>query len=150
MIGKGKGAQLEVARIQSEINRLFETLLRLRDGAEEEGRFSPPVDMMESKTHLIVEADVPGVAPESIEVMAEGGNLVLSGERRAAGARAAEDAEVHHDEREYGRFRVAVPLATAVNTHQARAQLAGGVLRVELPKVPNRRGQAHRIAVERV
>lgn len=148
MIGKGKGAQLEVARIQSEINRLFESLLRLRDGADEGGRFSPPVDMMESRTHLVIEADLPGVDPGSIEVLAEGGNLVLSGERVPSGARVVRGAEVLHDEREYGRFRVAVPLATAVNTHQAKARLAGGVLRVEMPKVPNRRGQAHRISVE--
>jgi HSP20 family protein len=146
MIGKGKGAQLEVARIQSEINRLFETLLRLRDGGAEAGTWTPAVDMMESPSHLVIEAEVPGVDPASVEVVAEGGNVVLTGERRLSSGRAG--AEVLHDEREYGRFLVAVPLATAVNTHEARATLTQGLLRIEMPKVPNRRGQARRITVQ--
>jgi len=148
MIGKGTGAQLEVARIQSEINRMFESLLRLRSGGTEEGTWMPAVDMMESPSHLVIEAEVPGVDPASVEVVAEGGNLVLTGERRLSSARAGDGAEVLHDEREYGRFLVAVPLATAVNTHEARATLAQGLLRIEMPKVPNRRGQARRIAVD--
>ena len=148
MIGKGKGAQLEVARIQSEINRLFETLQRLRNGGTEEGTWTPAVDMMESPSHLVIEAEVPGVEPATVEVVAEGGNLVLTGERRPPDARAGNGLEILHDEREYGRFLVAVPLATAVNTHEARATLTQGLLRIELPKVPNRRGQARRIAVQ--
>jgi len=104
--------------------------------------------MMESPSHLVIEAEVPGVDPASVEVVAEGGNVVLTGERRPSSARAGDGAEVLHDEREYGRFLVAVPLATAVNTHEARATLTQGLLRIEMPKVPNRRGQARRIAVE--
>ena len=90
---------------------------------------------------------MPGVEPASVEVVAEGGNLVLTGERRPLDARAGGGTEILHDEREYGRFRVAVPLATAVNTHEARATLSQGLLRIEMPKVPNRRGQARPIAV---
>ncbi|MBP7148931.1 MAG: Hsp20/alpha crystallin family protein [Acidobacteria bacterium] len=148
MIGKGRSAQLEVARIQSEINRLFETLLRLRDGGVG-GTWSPGVDVAESATHLVVEADLPGVDPDSLQVEAQGGTLILRGERRPGEARLSDGAEVLHDEREFGRFERSVLLTAPVNTHSARAVLDRGVLKIELPKVPNRRGQAVTIDIER-
>lgn len=149
MIGKSKGAQLEVARIQSEINRLFETLLRLRDGNAAGGAWSPGVDVSESATHLVVEAELPGVDVESVELTAQGGNLTFKGVRRVPPSRTAEGMEVLHDEREYGPFETSVALSAPVNTHAAKGVWTKGVLRVELPKVPNRRGQAVTIKVER-
>lgn len=148
MIGKSKGAQLEVARIQSEINRLFETLLRLRDGNAAGGAWSPGVDVSESATHLVAEAELPGVDPKSLELTAQGGNLTFKGVRLQSAARRGEGVEILHDEREYGPFETTVPLSAPVNTHAARAVVVRGVLRVELPKVPNRRGQAVTIPVE--
>lgn len=149
MTRRPRGAHLEVARIQSEINRLFETLLRLRDGEEEAGAWAPPVDVSETPTHLIVEAELPGVDPATIELRAEAGNLTVRGVRRPPSARLAEGAEVLHDEREYGVFERVVPLTSAVNTRAASARLGQGVLRIEFPRVPNRRGQVVPIPLER-
>ena len=146
---KTRGAQLEVARIQSEINRLFETLLRLREGDEAAGSWTPPVDISESETHLVVEAEIPGVDPDSIQIHAEHGNLYLSGRRPMPGVRVQEGAEVLHDEREFGPFERTVPLSSAVNTRAATARFEQGVLRVEFPRVPNRRGEAVQIPLER-
>jgi len=140
-----KGPQLEVARIQSEINRLFETLLRLRDGAEAGRSWSPSVDVAESETAVVVEADLPGVAPESVSLTAVGAELVLRGERPAPAR--GPDEELLHDEREYGPFERRIPIPAAVNPREARAWLASGLLRAELPKAPNRRGRAVPIAV---
>lgn len=139
MTVKGRGTQLEVARIQSEINRLFETLLRLRGGdTGGDSRWTPGVDVAEADETLIVEVDLPGVAPDSLEVLAENGHLILRGRREPP--EVVIDDEVLHDEREYGPFWLSVPLSAPVNTHQARATLVQGVFRVVLPKVPNRRG----------
>ena len=149
MRGRRPAAHLEVARIQSEVNRLFEALLRLREGERSPvSGWSPAVDVAESATHLVVEAEVPGVDPESLEVITRGGELVLRGRRDPSALRLADGAEVLHDEREYGLFERTIPLGTAVNTRQARARLDRGVLRVELPKVENRRGEAVRIPVD--
>ena len=142
MMQRARGAHLEVARIQSEINRLFEMLLRLRDGDDDAGAWSPPVDVSESPTHLVVEIEAPGVDPESLEIRAESGDLFVRGVRRQPAHRSADGAEVLHDEREYGAFERVIPLTTAVNTRAAVARVAYGVLRIELPRVPNRRGQA--------
>ncbi len=138
---KGRGTHLEVARIQSEINRLFETLLRLRGGeATPNSTWSPGADVAETELDLIVEIDLPGVAARTLEVHAESGNLILKGRREAHEPALIDDSEVLHDEREYGPFHLIVPLYAAVNTHKAHATLSQGVFRAVLPKVPNRRG----------
>jgi HSP20 family protein len=138
---KGRGTHLEVARIQSEINRLFETLLRLRGGeATPDSTWSPGADVAETELDLIVEIDLPGVPADSLHVYAESGSLVLKGRRDAHESAAIDDSEVLHDEREYGPFQLIVPLYAAVNTHKAQATLNQGVFRAVLPKVPNRRG----------
>lgn len=138
---RGRGTQLEVARIQSEINRLFETLLRLRGGEQAAtGSWTPGVDVAETNEELIVEIDLPGLEPGSLRVTAENGNLSVEGIRLPPPARDLPGAEVLHDEREFGPFQLAVPLYVAVNTHRAQSTLKAGVFRVVLPKVPNRRG----------
>jgi HSP20 family protein len=146
----GSGPQLEVARIQSEINRLFDSLLRLREAqvGTTPGGWSPSVDVAESAEALLVEVELPGVDPQSLEIFAQEGNIVVRGERARPGGRREGRVEVLHDEREFGRFERMVPISAVVNPHKAEARLRQGVLSVRLPRVPNRRGDAVPIALQ--
>jgi len=134
----GLGPLLEVARIQSEINRLFENLSDL--GAEQGGAWIPNVDILETETHLLLRVDLPGVPPEALSVAVRGGMLVLRGDKRPEPV-AAPDTEPVEAERRFGPFRRAIHLGVPVNTRQARAHLNDGLLRISFPKVPNRRGE---------
>ena len=148
---KSRGLHLEVARIQSEINRLFELLGRLREGelpAGGTGEWTPAADVAESPTELLVEVELPGVAPDELELSTEGGQLVVRGMRAPSSARLEPGAALLHDERGLGRFERAIPLSVAVNPHKAVARLEQGVLSIRLPRVPNRRGTPVRIPVE--
>ncbi|MCE5246767.1 MAG: Hsp20/alpha crystallin family protein [Candidatus Polarisedimenticolia bacterium] len=149
MSKKTRGAQLEVARIQSEINRLFELLLRLRQGEDAPNGWAPAVDEFERNDSLVLEAALPGVDPATLSVAVEEGELRIVGERRPPAARLAEGAAVVVEECEYGPFARSVPLGASVNARGAKAVFDRGVLRVELPRVENRRGQSVPIAVER-
>jgi HSP20 family protein len=140
--------QLEVARIQSEINRLFESLLRLREGGSSSGAWTPGVDVAEAGDRVIVEVELPGVDPQSIGVTAQGGHLHLVGHKPPDASHAGHGVRVLHDERETGDFALAIPITTSVNTRKAQARLDRGVLRVELPKVPNRRGESVSVPIE--
>ncbi len=150
MTRRSRGAALEVARIQSEVNRLFETLLRLREGDETGGPWSPAVDMSETEQQVVVEAELPGVDPETLQISIENAHLVLRGVRPPGPSRGLEGTSVLHDEREYGAFERQVPLTTAVNSREAEAKLSAGVLRIVLPRVPNRRGQTVPIPFEKL
>jgi HSP20 family protein len=129
---------MEVARIQSEINRLFDNLLDLGK-TEEAGSWNPNVDIVETSTDLRLKVELPGVRRESLELAVHGGNLIVSGEKERP--RLDGKAEFQLAERVFGTFRRVIHLGVAVNTHHAEAVLNNGLLRISFPKVPNRRGE---------
>jgi HSP20 family protein len=133
------GPFLEVARIQSEINRLFDNLLDLRQPGGEQGAWIPNVDILETENELIVSAELPGVEPGDLVVSVNGGNLTLAGSKGGPEITARDG--FHQAERTFGAFRRVIHLGAPVNTRQAEALLADGLLRIRFPKVPNRRGE---------
>ena len=70
------GAMLEVARIQSEINRLFENLLDLGEGDKESGAWIPNVDVVEGEEMLVVKVELPGVEAADLTLAANAGRIV--------------------------------------------------------------------------
>jgi HSP20 family protein len=145
------GPYLEFVRIQTEMNKLFESLQELREPSEptegEDGGWLPNVDVCESPEELIVEAEMPGVDPASLSVRVGSGNLILSGNKpRPAESRGA---SYHRKDRAYGSFRRVIPLSAPINTHKAEAKLERGMLSVSFPKVPNKRGEEVDIPVTR-
>jgi HSP20 family protein len=104
--------------------------------------FECPVDVWESDTEVVVEAEVPGAAIASVEARLDGDALVLAGEMPAA---PEENATFLRVERYRGPFRRVVRLPSEVEGEPA-ATLRAGVLEVRLPK---RRARRHRITVER-
>ena len=141
---KGLGSMLEVARIQSEINRLFDNLLDLDSGEKETGSWIPMTDVVETEDVLVVTVELPGVRPEDLVVTTHRGEVILKGERRKLETNGP--ARFLVAERAYGRFRRVIHLGVPVNTHKAEAVLENGHLRIRFPKVPNRRGEE--VAIE--
>lgn len=141
------GPLFEVARIQSEINRLFDNLIDLGSRPEDAGAgtWTPIVDVVETEEHLLVRVELPGVPRELVQVSAHAGNVIVKGEKPRPQSPASP--RFHVAERAFGRFRRVIPLGTPVNTHKAEAVLADGFLHVRFPKVPNRRGEEAPIEV---
>jgi len=104
----------------------------------------PAVDIFEEKDRFVVRADVPGVAPEDIDVSMDSNVLNVSGERR--GEVRAEDAGVQRVERATGRFFRHFTLPESVDAEGIKAKCSNGILEVSIPKLPEI--QARRIAVE--
>lgn len=139
MTTKTFGPLLEVARIQSEINRLFNNLLEIGVPGQESGAWIPNADILETAEELIVMVELPGVDAANLAVSVHGGNVILKGDKPKADGQSA--ARFHAAERAFGRFRRVIHLGVPVNTHHAEAVLADGLLTIRFPKVPNRRGQ---------
>ena len=135
------GPYLEIARIQSEINKMFDVLLEMRqdDNAQQLSTWIPSVDVCQNSQGLLLRCDLPGVAFETLKLAAHSGALIITGERHRQPAPA--NAKFLCVERVSGMFRRVVPLAGAFNTRDARAVLNDGVLEVFFPKVSNRRGE---------
>ena len=144
-MAKELGSLMEAARIQSEINRLFDNLLDL-DGGEKGGAWLPNADLLETAESLVVKVELPGVEPEHLSLTVNSGNLVIRGEKRDP--RAAAGVQCDLEERQFGPFRRVIHLGVPVNTRRAQAVLQDGLLRLTFPKVPNRRGEDVQIEVE--
>ena len=141
------GPYLEIARIQSEMNKLFDVLLEMRDEGPESNvnAWIPSVDVCQDSHGLILRAELPGVPPSTLKLSALGGALIITGERQRTEPNG--QVKFHCMERIPGKFRRVVPLGVPINTRDARAALRGGVLEVFFPKVPNRRGEEVSIPV---
>jgi HSP20 family protein len=108
---------------------------------EREG-WSPLVDLEETDDAFIVEAQLPGVKRENVNIELVGNELRISGEieereRRGTTRRSA---------RRTGRFDYRVGLPDHVDEDKIEANLAEGVLTVQLPK--SERAQRRRIEVK--
>lgn len=116
-------------------------------GAEQGGRgmamWTPRVDVTTRGDDLVIEAELPGINPEDVEIEAEGNRLIIRGETRDQ--RSDEDKErgYWYSERKYGSFFRTVPLPEGVNADNAQANFNNGVLEVSFP------GAARQIRPER-
>lgn len=135
---KTVGPFLEVARIQSEINRLFENLLDLNSPTAETG-WSPNVDILETADMLVVKIEIPGVEQKDLGVSVNSGNLIIEGEKREPDVRGG--ARMVQVEQSFGHFHRSIQLGVPVNTRLAEAELSDGLLKIRFPRVPNRRGE---------
>lgn len=95
----------------------------------------PPVNLHENADGFVLTAELPGVAPENIDVSIEGSTVTLSGERKVE-YEAGDGVAVHRRERPTGTFRRAFELPTEIHSDAAKASHKNGVLTLELPKSP--------------
>ena len=101
--------------------------------------------MVETPSAVEIIVDVAGVPADALRVLFRGDTLIVAGEKAPAAATA--EPTFHLVEREFGRFARAVRLTGAFDVQRARASLAAGELTIVLPRLADRRGQAHRIPV---
>ncbi len=111
------------------LNELTNRLDWLRE--EMEPSFFPPLNVWEDGEMLKIEAEVPGVKIEDIEVAFDNGELTLKGEKKFE---AKENTPLHRRERAYGSFTRTLTLPWEVKAEQVTAELKDGVLTVTLPK----------------
>ena len=119
-----------------EVDRLFNELIYRPWGfiRPDEEEWHPQLDLYETDTAFILEADLPGVTEQEVSVEIEGSDLVLHGQR--ASARVATQDCFHCHERRSGRFVRRLRLTASVDPVQIRAEFVDGVLRVTIPKLP--------------
>jgi HSP20 family protein len=137
-------AQLE--RLRGHVGRLFVALQEASEmAAGEAGAWLPPVDLCESGECVTVRVELPGVRAEHLEVSLTNEELRVRGRKRKGAPRGV----TRHlcSERSFGQFARTVPLRWPVRRDGATAALRDGVLTVRLPKLRERRGGEHVIAV---
>jgi len=108
----------------------FGNLDRLTDQVRGRTRAVLPMDAYRRADEVVVQFDLPGVDPASIDVTVERGRLTVSGDRRPLEAAGA---EIVVRERPTGRFVRQLRLADGLDVSQVQADYELGVLTVTLP-----------------
>jgi len=121
----------EIDGISDRMRRLFDEP-RETDAWGRGKTFSPRIDLHEDEKNLYVEAELPGMTKDDVEVTIHAGVLTIQGERRVEQKR--EGTNYLRIESTYGTFSCSVNLPEEVNADKVGASFEDGVLRVELPK----------------
>ena len=116
----------EMDGFRSEVDRLFGRQL-IGSAA-----VAPALNVWEDETAFYVEADLPDVPPDKLDItVKEGSRLTLSGERKPG---EPANAVWHRQERFAGTFTRELTLPTPVDADKVDAKFENGVLKLTLPK----------------
>jgi HSP20 family protein len=92
----------------------------------------PALDLSETPKAFIVEAAVPGIKSDDLNITIENNVLLISGEMREEEER--KERNYHRVERRFGSFQRSVALPNTVKADQISAKLEHGILHLEIPK----------------
>lgn len=98
--------------------------------------YRPPVDVIDAAKDYVLEVDLPGVDPKSVQVELEQGLLQIKGERQASHG---EEAAYTYRERRDGKFERSFRVPEAVDAEAITAKYDKGVLEIRVPKVERSR-----------
>ncbi len=120
----------DAVSFQNRMNRFFEPFLRT--STEDYGSWLPAVDIREDGEAIRLQAEIPGLKQEDIEIHIENNILTLKGERKQENEVMEQD--YHRVERSYGSFSRSFSLPTSVNSEKIQAVYKDGILDITLPK----------------
>jgi HSP20 family protein len=143
---------------QNEMNRLFDDFWRdpfsmrpfekfARMGTTGWGSFNPDVDISETDKEIKLEAELPGLDENDLDISISNDVLTIKGEKHDQSER--KDQNYYYAERSYGSFSRQFSLPAAVNEDKIEATFKKGVLTITLPKRPEVVEQRKRIAIKK-
>ncbi len=116
--------------LQREVGRLFQSLGPLP--SPRSVRLFPLVNLYAAEDEYILAAQLPGLAPEEVELTVTHETLTLRGERKRT--EGVTDDSYRRQERVMGRWTRTVTLPDRIDESRVSAHFANGVLTVLLPR----------------
>jgi HSP20 family protein len=108
----------------------------------EKAGWSPLVDLEETDDAYVVQAELPGVKREHVNIELVGNELSITGEIKEPERKGV----VRRQSRRTGRFAYRVGLPSHLDPEKVQAKLDGGILEVTIPK--SERAQRRRIEIK--
>jgi HSP20 family protein len=123
----------DLMAMQDRMTRLIdETLSRIWKEEVTRGVWSPPVDILERESEVVLKIDLPEVSQNEIDIRVEENTLIIQGERRFI--KDTPDENYIQIERPYGTFRRTFTIPRTIDHEGIKASYKDGVLRVILPR----------------
>jgi HSP20 family protein len=105
----------------------------------------PSIDMWEDEENVYLEADIPGMDPDDINVEVQDGALTISAEREETSEE--DERDYYRSERYSGSYYREMALPSSVDSEKIKATSRNGVLTVTLPKKPKEIKKGKRVEV---
>jgi len=140
----------DMARLQREVNRLFEDTGHsgFRQGAElaSARTWAPAVDIFEDGEEIVIHAELPGMKQDDIDIELSGDTLTIKGERKFTDTQRKD--KYVRVERAYGHFQRSFTVGVPVQHDAVRASYRDGLLEVHLPKSPETKPKKVQVTAE--
>jgi HSP20 family protein len=136
-----EGGGTSVAELRREVDRLFDRFWAEPWEMDWERDFGsalnwgPTVNVSESEDAVTIEAELPGMKAEDVDIRVNQGVLTISGQKSQTDEQKKRN--YHRTERRYGHFYRAVELPSSVNPDKVDATFKNGVLEIRLAKDPS-------------
>lgn len=117
-----------LSQLQKELERNF----AFTEGSTATAEWAPAVDIKEEADKFVINADIPGVKPEDIDISMENGVLTIKGEKKSEAK--TEKEGYKRVERTYGSFYRRFSLPDTANAEAISAASKHGVLEIVIPK----------------
>jgi HSP20 family protein len=108
--------------------------------------WEPTLDITETKSDLIVKAELPGIDPKEIDISLTGDTLTIKGEKQQE--KEEKEENYYRIERSYGIFSRTIKLPMSVQNDRIKASYQHGVLKITLPKSEEAKQKQIKIKVE--
>ena len=123
----------ELMSLRDAMDRLFEeSFVRPRGVLAPFGVGEPALDVYETDNDVVINAAIPGIKPEDIDIAITGDTVSIKGELKQETK--VEKANYYRQERRYGAFSRAVSVPVPISADKAEATFKDGVLTLTIPK----------------
>ena len=122
----------ELLQLRRAMERMFDDQFARPMSASRATARRMPLDVFETPEAIVIEAALPGIRPEEVEVSVLGDTLTLSAGRESESQ--SDDNGYRYREVQRGKVARSVTLPQGVVADQARASFENGLLRLSVPK----------------
>lgn len=122
----------DAVSLREAMNQLFEGSFVRDLPTSRNNSFTPAIDLSETPEAFLVEASVPGLKAEDIQVSIEDNVLTISGELHQKEEQ--KERNYHRIERRYGSFKRSIALPNSVQADKIEAALENGILHLNILK----------------
>lgn len=139
----------ELESMKREMDKIWEDLFVPRRETwkrqpETGGTVTPPIDIIDRESEVLVKAEMPGVAKEDIEISMNDSTLSIKGELKAETGDKAES--YAYSERNYRYLARSISIPFKISPDKIKANLKDGILYIHMPKAQE--AQPRKIQVE--
>ena len=130
----------------SSLFKLFMQGLEIRTQPDASINGNIPVDMYLNDHCVVIEAELPGVKQEEMELTFFKNSLIV----KAVKYECFDDKDINYVcmERAFGKMTRTIDLPVPINSAKIRAVYKNGILLIEMPRVEDKRGQPKPIPIE--